>query len=83
MLALGEGPVGANAMLALTLVSLSQALLMLGWFLWRDRAEIGRVLAAWRPGLALGTASMAGSYFWFIAFALQNAAYVYAVGQSE
>ncbi|MFV0335625.1 MAG: EamA/RhaT family transporter [Tropicimonas sp.] len=83
MLALGEGPTGGRAVLALTLVSLAQMLLMLGWFAWRDRAEIGRVLAAWRPGLALGLASMAGSFFWFIAFALQNAAYVYAVGQVE
>ena len=83
MLALGDGELLLRASVALTFVSLSQALLMLGWFLWRDREEIGRVLAAWRPGIALGLTSMAGSFFWFVAFALQNAAYVYAVGQVE
>ena len=34
-------------------------------------------------GIALGLTSMAGSFFWFVAFALQNAAYVYAMGQVE
>lgn len=83
MLALGDSDPARRALLALTLISLSQALAMLVWFLWRDRQQIGRVLAAWRPGIALGLASLCGSFCWFVAFALQNAAYVYAVGQVE
>ena len=82
-LALGDAPVAFRAALALTLVTLSQTLLMAFWFLWRDRAQIGQVVAAWRPGIAVGVTSLAGSLGWFIAFAQQNAAYVYAVGQAE
>ncbi|MDV7144226.1 DMT family transporter [Tropicimonas sp. TH_r6] len=83
MLALGDGPLTLRAAVALALVTSSQALLMLAWFLWRDRAEIGRVISAWRIGIGLGLTSLAGSFFWFLAFAQQNAAYVYAVGQVE
>ncbi|RYH11636.1 DMT family transporter [Tropicimonas sp. IMCC6043] len=83
MLSLGDAPLALRAAWQLTLITGSQALLMLAWFLWRDRGQIARVLAAWRPGLALAAASMAGSFCWFSAFALQNAAYVYAVGQTE
>lgn len=83
MLALGDAPVALRSAHALALVTLSQVLLMLLWFLWRDRAQIGAVISAWRPGLLIGLASLAGSFCWFIAFALQNAAYVYALGQVE
>ncbi|WP_068112916.1 EamA family transporter [Tropicimonas marinistellae] len=82
-LALGDGPVAFRAALALAFVTASQTVLMLLWFLWRDRAQIRQVIAAWRPGLAVGVTSLAGSLCWFIAFALQNAAYVYALGQVE
>ncbi len=82
-LALGDGPVGFRAALALGIVTLCQTGLMLVWMLWCDREEVGRVLRAWRPGLAVGLTGMAGSLGWFIAFALQNAAYVYALGQVE
>ncbi|MFD0978319.1 EamA family transporter [Tropicimonas aquimaris] len=82
-LSLGDGPVAFRAALALALVTATQSLLMLLWFLWKDRAQIRLVLQAWRPGLAVGAASLAGSYCWFTAFALKNAAYVYALGQVE
>lgn len=82
-LALGDGPVALRAAEALLLVTWVQSVAMLGWFLARDRAEIGKVLAAWRPGVAVGLASLAGSYLWFMAFAEQTAAYVYALGQVE
>lgn len=83
VLALGDGPVAFRAAVALMLVTLVQNFVMVTWLVLRDRAEIGRVLAAWRPGLFVGIAGMAGSLCWFIAFGLQNAAYVYAVGQVE
>ena len=49
----------------------------------RDRAEIVAVLAAWRVAALVGLTSMIGSFLWFTAFTLQNAAYVKAVGQIE
>ncbi|PRY24916.1 hypothetical protein CLV78_10289 [Aliiruegeria haliotis] len=82
-LALGDGPVVFRAALALALVTMAQTLLMAVWFIARDRAQIGTVLRAWRPGVVMGLTSLAGSFCWFVAFALQNAAYVYAVGQVE
>lgn len=82
-LALGDGPVAFRAALALGLVTITQAALMAAWFLWRDRAEMGRVLAAWRPGIAVGLTSLVGSFCWFVAFAEQKAALVYALGQVE
>jgi drug/metabolite transporter (DMT)-like permease len=78
-----EGPAAFRAALALALVTAMQAAAMALWLLWRDRAEARRVLVAWRPGLAVGVASLTGSFGWFVAFALQTAALVYALGQVE
>jgi len=41
------------------------------------------VVASWRVSSLVGVTSMLGSFGWFVAFALQNAAYVKAVGQVE
>lgn len=82
-LQMGDGPVLLRAAVALALVTALQSAIMAAWLGWRDRAEMARVLAAWRPGLAVGVTSLAGSYCWFIAFAQQTAAYVYALGQVE
>jgi drug/metabolite transporter (DMT)-like permease len=60
-----------------------QALVM-GVYLWvRNAAELRAVLHAWRPGLAIGASGMAATACWFTAVALENAAYVRAVGQIE
>ena len=53
------------------------------WFLVFDRAELVRVVREWRRAAPVGLAGMAGSVCWFTAFAVQNAAYVRAVGQIE
>lgn len=53
------------------------------WLRWRAPGQGRAVLAAWRAALPLGLASLAGSFGWFLAFTLQNAAYVKAVGQVE
>ena len=53
------------------------------WLAWREKGEIGRVVASWRVSSLVGVTSMCGSFGWFLAFALQNAAYVKAVGQVE
>ena len=62
---------------------LLQIALMLAYLLWREPGELGRVAAAWRPGLVVGMASAAGSAGWFTAMALQVAAYVRMLGMSE
>ncbi|MCR8548001.1 DMT family transporter [Salipiger sp. P9] len=54
--------------------------------LWLRGAEKGQISAVWgtrRMAVWLGLVSMAGSLSWFIAFTLQTAAYVQAMGQIE
>lgn len=82
-LTFGDAPATLRAAYALAIVTALQAIGMALWLAWRDRAEMVRVVTAWRPGLAVGVASLAGSLCWFIAFAQQTAAYVYALGQVE
>ena len=72
-----------RAVVTLAAVTTMQTLAMAGWLLWRDRDEIARVMGAWRGAGWIGLTSMAGSFCWFTAFTLQNAAYVKAVGQVE
>ncbi|WP_291729540.1 EamA family transporter [Leisingera sp. F5] len=60
-----------------------QTLFMAVWLGLRDRGEIARVWAARRVAVWVGLTSMGGSFCWFWAFTLQNAAYVKAVGQVE
>jgi drug/metabolite transporter (DMT)-like permease len=78
-----DAPVALQAAVALAIVTAAQTALMAAWFLARDRAQGRAVLAAWRPGLAVGLASLAGSLGWFVAFAQASAAYVFALGQVE
>ena len=80
---LGAGPATTRAALTLAAVTLLQTGMMAGWLRLREPGEIGRVLAAWRRTLPVGVTGVAGSYGWFLAFALQNAAVVRAVGQVE
>jgi drug/metabolite transporter (DMT)-like permease len=61
----------------------AQACIMFIWLMLRDPNEIIRVLQTWRTGVWVGITSMGGSYMWFVAFTLQNAAYVKALGQVE
>lgn len=60
-----------------------QTLMMGGWFLIFDRAELARVFIHWRRAGPVGIAGLAGSICWFTAFSVQNAAYVRALGQIE
>lgn len=56
----------------------------LGLWLWfREPGQIQATLASWRTSTAVGIFSLVGSWCWFAAFSLQNAAYVFAVGQIE
>ena len=79
----GPGPI-MNAAVTLACVTVFQALVMLGWmFLRGQRAEIARMARAWRVAGLVGLSGMLASLGWFTAFALQNAAYVRALGQVE
>ena len=53
------------------------------WLIWRKPGQMGKVFAARRTAVWMGITGMAGSLCWFTAFTLQNAAYVFAVGQVE
>ncbi len=72
-----------RACISLAIVTTAQALGMAGWLAWREKGEITRVIAARRTAVWMGLTGMAGSLCWFTAFTLQNAAYVFAVGQIE
>ena len=60
-----------------------QTLLMAVWLRFREPGQMGKVWAARRVAVWIGLTSMAGSLCWFLAFTLQNAAYVKALGQVE
>ncbi len=72
-----------RAGVTLALVVSMQTVMMLVWLSWRERGEIARVWAARRVAVWVGLTSLGGSFCWFWAFSLQNAAYVKALGQAE
>ena len=82
-LQLGDLDPAFRAGITLAVVVCMQTLMMLVWLTWRDRAEIGRVWAARRVAVWVGLTSLGGSFCWFWAFSMQNAAYVKALGQVE
>lgn len=83
VLALEGGDTGLRAGTALAFVTAAQTLGLGAWLLWREPGQAGSVLRAWRVAGLVGLFSMIGSFCWFAAFALQNAAYVFALGQVE
>jgi len=82
-LALGGGDTALRAGTTLAVVTTFQTLALAIWLIGRERGQITRVLSAWRVTGMVGLASMIGSFCWFSAFTLQNAAYVSALGQIE
>ncbi|TMV08898.1 EamA/RhaT family transporter [Ruegeria sediminis] len=82
-LQLGDIDAWFRALVTLAAVTAFQLLSMGAWLFWRDRAEL---LAVWQTrstGIFVGLTSLGGSFCWFLAFTLQNAAYVKALGQVE
>lgn len=69
--------------MSLVVVTWGQTIGMALWLLWREPGEFSRVINARRTAVWMGVTGMAGSLCWFTAFTLQNAAYVFAVGQVE
>lgn len=82
-LSLGVDGVVARAGFTLAVVTAFQSVVMACWMLLREKGEVTRVFAAWKVGFLVGLSSMVGSFCWFTAFTLQNAALVKALGQVE
>ncbi len=76
-------PFFTRALVALAAATFLQTVLMSAWLAWREPGELARVLTRWRRTVLVGITGMLGSLGWFAAFALQNAAYVRALGQAE
>ncbi len=72
-----------RAAVTLAVVTAAQSLVLVLWLRSRQPGEITATLRAWRVAGVVGITSMIGSFCWFTAFTLQNAAYVNAVGQVE
>lgn len=83
ILALEGGDAPLRAATALFTATLVQTALLGLWLAIRERGQITAVVASWRISSLTGLTSMLGSMGWFIAFALQTAAYVKALGQIE
>ena len=73
----------ARASVTLMAAILMQLIGMVVLLTWREPGQIKAVLQAWRVAIWVGVLSLFGSLAWFTAFALQNAAYVKALGQVE
>ena len=82
-LSLPGGDVIMRAGYTLAVVTASQTLAMGLWLVFKDRVQLIRVARAWRVAGLVGLTSMIGSFGWFTAFTLQNAAYVKTLGQIE
>jgi len=82
-LQLGDLEPAFRAGITLACVVSLQTLAMALWLGLRDRGELRAVWATRRVAVWVGMFSMAGSFCWFFAFTLQNAAYVKALGQVE
>lgn len=83
VLAMDGGTTALKAGATLAVVTAAQTLALGAWLIWREPGQVAAVARAWRIGVPTGMLSMAGSFCWFSAFALQNAAYVFALGQVE
>lgn len=78
----GPGPV-MQAAVTLACVTTFQTIFMLIWMYWKDKREIVEVVRSWRSSSLVGLAGVLGSAGWFTAMALQQVAYVRALGQIE
>ena len=82
-LEVAQGDAFLRAAVTVSVVTLAQSLGMMAWLMAREPGHVRRVWAARGTAVWIGVTSMAGSVAWFTAFTLQNAAYVFAVGQVE
>jgi len=83
LLALEGGDYLIRAALTLAFVTTYQLVIMSLWLRWREAGQVSAVLRSWRVTSLVGLTGVIGSFCWFMAFTLQNAAYVKALGQIE
>lgn len=72
-----------RAGVTLAAVTTMQMIAMILWLAWREPGQVAAVWQARRVAIWVGLMSMCGSFCWFVAFTLQSAAYVKALGQVE
>ncbi|WP_265516602.1 DMT family transporter [Nitratireductor luteus] len=60
-----------------------QTVVMLGWIIWKERAELAHIAKAWKASLFVGLVGASASFGWFAAMTLQQAAVVKALAQVE
>ncbi|PIW26316.1 MAG: hypothetical protein COW30_15755 [Rhodospirillales bacterium CG15_BIG_FIL_POST_REV_8_21_14_020_66_15] len=60
-----------------------QTIAMGAYIAWKEAPTLKAVFVHWKWSAAVGAVGMAGSIAWFLAFTMQNAAYVRALGQVE
>ena len=71
------------ALIVLAVTVPLQTVMQGGWLLWREPAEMRRVLSSWRVSGQVGLLSALGSACWFTGFATAPVALVRIVGQVE
>jgi len=72
-----------QASFTLGFVILLQTVVMLIWIVLRERDELPRIAAAWKPAFVVGFVGASASFGWFMAMTLQQAAVVKVVAQVE
>lgn len=82
-LSLSVNDTAIAALTALCAAVWLQLVMMLGYFMIRETAEVPRVIRAWRQTIYVSLTSVIGSALLFSAFTLQTVAYVNAVIQIE
>ena len=82
-LSLSSGDPVLTGGVTLAVVVLWQTLALGAWLWLKEPGQIVATLAAWRQTSIVSVFSLIGSWSWFAAFSLMNAAYVFAVGQIE
>ena len=82
-LSISDADIVATAGITLAIVTTLQSLLLATWLYFREPGQITETIMNWRTSSLVGLFSMLGSFAWFAAFSIQNAAYVFAVGQVE
>ena len=82
-LALNTGDPVLTGGITLAVVAFSQTLILGVWLALREPGQIQATMRAWRQTMLVSVFSLIGSWSWFAAFSLMNAAFVFAVGQVE
>lgn len=72
-----------RALVSLAVATAFQTAVMTLWLIAKEPGQLSRVALHWRDVLPVGVTGVLGSLGWFVAFALQNAAYVRSLGQVE